>query len=157
MATQVVVVAAGTIAVGVAINQILNNGSWSWWWLASASVLAIAAQGVNQWLSIHDRPSPPTESGEPLDQRQVIPLTGAFVGRRDELAELDAALRGPGPGVVAVHGLGGIGKSTLAARYADKHRKKFRPVWWITADTPTAVEAGLAGLASALFPESSKG
>ena len=47
---------------------------------------------------------------------------GLFVGRAGELARLDAALAGPGGVVVqAVHGLGGIGKSTLAARWAAAH------------------------------------
>ncbi|WP_141580593.1 AAA family ATPase [Actinomadura sp. WMMA1423] len=96
-----------------------------------------------------------------------------FVGRGDELEELDAALRAPGGVVVAaVHGLGGVGKSTLAARYAATHAARaahtarvatgegtgldeavFNPVWWITADTAPAVQAGLAGLATALQPE----
>ncbi|WP_205718518.1 tetratricopeptide repeat protein [Actinomadura sp. WMMA1423] len=93
-----------------------------------------------------------------------------FVGRGDELDELDAALRAPGGVVVAaVHGLGGVGKSTLAARYAGTHAARaahpaaearvglgeavFDPVWWITADTAAAVQAGLAGLAAALQPE----
>ncbi|NRQ38929.1 AAA family ATPase, partial [Nonomuraea sp. NN258] len=77
-----------------------------------------------------------------------------FVGRTDELAALETALQASGPVVVAaVHGLGGIGKSTLAARYAGTHTEVFNPVWWITADSSADVQAGLAGLAGALQPE----
>ncbi|SDM57752.1 NB-ARC domain-containing protein [Nonomuraea jiangxiensis] len=82
-----------------------------------------------------------------------------FVGRGDELAELEAALRGGGEVVVvAVHGLGGVGKSTLAAHYAlmqatSRDDERLNPVWWITADSGPALEAGLAGLAVALQPE----
>ncbi|WP_141577944.1 tetratricopeptide repeat protein [Actinomadura sp. WMMA1423] len=77
-----------------------------------------------------------------------------FVGRGSELEELDAALSESAEVVVAaVHGLGGVGKSTLAARYGDRHRDRFSPVWWITADTREAVRAGLAALAVALQPE----
>ncbi|NAS20079.1 tetratricopeptide repeat protein [Herbidospora sp. NEAU-GS84] len=84
-----------------------------------------------------------------------------FVGRGEELAVLGEALPSPRPGaeptgavvVAALHGLGGIGKSTLAARYAAAHAGVFNPVWWITADTPASIEAGLAGLATALQPE----
>ncbi|NRQ34560.1 tetratricopeptide repeat protein [Nonomuraea sp. NN258] len=85
--------------------------------------------------------------------------TGVFVGRDTELAALEAALRGGRDVVVAaVHGLGGVGKSTLAARYAQAQAVRSagggpNPVWWITADSPAAVEAGLAGLAVALQPE----
>ena len=78
-----------------------------------------------------------------------------FVGRGDELAELSAVLDVEHGGVViaAVHGLGGVGKSTLAARYAVTAAGEANPVWWITADTIEAVQAGLAGLTVALQPE----
>jgi tetratricopeptide (TPR) repeat protein len=80
--------------------------------------------------------------------------TGVFVGRDEELADLAAALRG-GEEVVlaAVHGLGGIGKSTLAARYACAQLATRNPVWWITADTAGGLQAGLAALTTALQPE----
>ncbi|WP_157245547.1 FxSxx-COOH system tetratricopeptide repeat protein [Nonomuraea typhae] len=81
---------------------------------------------------------------------------GVFVGRVEELAALQQALSVAEPVVVAaVHGLGGIGKSTLAARYAAGRARAgvFNPVWWITADTPASIEAGLAALMVALQPE----
>ncbi|SPL95818.1 Putative ATP/GTP-binding protein [[Actinomadura] parvosata subsp. kistnae] len=85
--------------------------------------------------------------------------TRTFVGRGAELARLAAALHGGGEVVVAaVHGLGGVGKSTLAAHYALAQAARrdgpgLNPVWWITADSGPALEAGLAGLAVALQPE----
>lgn len=79
-----------------------------------------------------------------------IPL---FVGRDRELALLDEALAAPGQAVVhALHGLGGIGKSTLAARWATLRGTEYAPVWWITADSRAALDSGLAGLAAALQP-----
>ncbi|QXJ25777.1 tetratricopeptide repeat protein [Actinomadura graeca] len=81
-----------------------------------------------------------------------------FVGRCDELKELDLALQGPGGVVVAaVHGLGGVGKSTLAARYAAARSDSGRgyaanPVWWIAAESSDGVQAGLAGLALRVQP-----
>src|SRR5260370_23055955 len=78
---------------------------------------------------------------------------GLFVGRAHELARLDAALAGPGEVVVqAVHGLGGIGKSTLAAHWAAARARDYTLTWWITAATPTDIDAGLAALAVALQP-----
>ncbi|WP_067826024.1 tetratricopeptide repeat protein, partial [Actinomadura kijaniata] len=95
-----------------------------------------------------------------------------FVGRQGELARLDAAFTtsfdaaaaregpvaavvhqrsGPGRRVGAVHGLGGIGKSTLAAHWAATRRGEGETVWWIVADSPTAVREGLAGLGTALL------
>ncbi|WP_326641039.1 ATP-binding protein [Nonomuraea fuscirosea] len=85
--------------------------------------------------------------------------TRTFAGRGEELARLEAALRGGGEVVVAaVHGLGGVGKSTLAAHYALAQAVRpdgegLNPVWWITADSAQAIESGLAGLAVALQPE----
>ncbi|WP_125677076.1 tetratricopeptide repeat protein [Amycolatopsis sp. WAC 04182] len=78
-----------------------------------------------------------------------------FVGRTHELARLEAAVAGSGGRavVVAVHGLGGVGKSTLAARFAELHADRFAPVWWVTADSAPALESGLGELAGALAPE----
>ncbi|MFI6339901.1 FxSxx-COOH system tetratricopeptide repeat protein [Streptomyces sp. NPDC050535] len=79
--------------------------------------------------------------------------TRLFVGRTDELAELEEAFTRPGEVVVhAVHGLGGVGKSALAARWAARRHEKVR--WWITVDDAgvDAVDAGMGSLARALQP-----
>ena len=76
-----------------------------------------------------------------------------FVGRDEVLAGLRAALTAEsGMVVVTVAGLGGIGKSTLAARYAATCPGDHALLWWITADAPATIEAGLAGLAVAVQP-----
>ncbi|MFB7355995.1 tetratricopeptide repeat protein [Streptomyces gardneri] len=76
-----------------------------------------------------------------------------FVGRARELDRLDAALVAPGGTVVqAVYGLGGIGKSTLAAHWAATRAHGCAPVRWINADSEAGVQQGLAELATALQP-----
>jgi len=76
-----------------------------------------------------------------------------FVGRSAGLARLDAAQAGPGGVTVqVVHGLGGIGKSSLAAHWAAAHADDYVLTWWIISDTPASIDAGLAGLAMALQP-----
>lgn len=83
-----------------------------------------------------------------------VPGVGVFVGRHDELAQLHAALSEQSTVVVwAVHGLGGIGKSTLAARYALDHAAEFSQVVWVTADTQASLDAGLVDFAVALEPQ----
>ncbi|WP_143658493.1 ATP-binding protein [Embleya scabrispora] len=79
--------------------------------------------------------------------RRIVP----FVGRAGELGALKAAFAGAGEVVVhAVHGLGGVGKSALAAHWAATRDEQVR--WWITAEDPTKVDAGLSALARALHP-----
>lgn len=84
---------------------------------------------------------------------RIPPDTSLFVGRTDELIRLAEVLDGSGrPAVVAVHGLGGVGKSTLAARFAHRHAERFGLRWWITADSAAALDTGLADLAEVLLP-----
>ena len=86
----------------------------------------------------------------PAGLSNLPPQPGLFVGRAHELARLDAALAGPG-GVV-VHGLGGVGKSTLAARWAAARAGDYIVTWWINAATSADIDAGMAALAVALQP-----
>ena len=76
-----------------------------------------------------------------------------FVGRENALGWLDSAAQDPGVVVVqAVHGLGGVGKSALAAQWAATRAARYTLVWWITADSPAEIASGLAGLAVAVEP-----
>jgi tetratricopeptide (TPR) repeat protein len=81
-------------------------------------------------------------------------VPGVFVGREREAGLLREALRGDGGTAVvqALHGLGGIGKSTLAAHVAARHAADGHVVWWIQAHTPEAIDTGLAAFACALQP-----
>ncbi|MCX4845694.1 tetratricopeptide repeat protein [Streptomyces sp. NBC_00893] len=82
--------------------------------------------------------------------------SGVFVGREDALDRLRDMLTDSGDAAVtqtgAVHGLGGIGKSTLALHYAVRYRDAYTLVWWINAEAPELIEAGLAALATRLCP-----
>ncbi|WP_416565348.1 FxSxx-COOH system tetratricopeptide repeat protein [Nocardia testacea] len=99
------------------------------------------------WQPIAEVDAPPG-----LDNLPVKPGAG-FVGRDRELDRLDAVLSVPGQVVVqAVHGLGGIGKTTLVAHWAATRPHGHSPAWWITADTAAGVEQGLAKFAAALQP-----
>ncbi|MFE5946972.1 tetratricopeptide repeat protein [Streptomyces sp. NPDC056480] len=71
-----------------------------------------------------------------------------FVGRGAEGAVLDGESE-----TVVICGLGGVGKSSLAARWALRQAADRNPVWWITAESRADVDAGLAGLAAAMQPE----
>jgi tetratricopeptide (TPR) repeat protein len=83
------------------------------------------------------------------------PPAAVFVGREEPMARLQEGLSGGASVVVtqAVYGLGGVGKSELALRYAHAHRGDYQVTWWITAEDGSQVEAGLAGLAGRACPE----
>ncbi|MGY2119597.1 tetratricopeptide repeat protein [Nocardia gipuzkoensis] len=99
------------------------------------------------WQPIAEVDAPPG-----IDNLPVHP-GHAFVGRDAELGELDTVLAAPGRVVVqAVHGLGGIGKSTLAAHWAATRPHGHRPILWVTADTAADIQRGLAKFAAALQP-----
>jgi class 3 adenylate cyclase/tetratricopeptide (TPR) repeat protein len=68
-----------------------------------------------------------------------------FIGRDDVLAEIEQALaRNNGRvAITALHGLRGVGKTTLAAAYADRHRGDYRVTWWIRAQTALSMRADL--------------
>jgi tetratricopeptide (TPR) repeat protein len=71
-----------------------------------------------------------------------------FVGREEALAEIETALA-DGRGRVAItalHGLRGVGKTVLAAAYAEHHRAGYNAIWWIRAEADAGLRADLVGL-----------
>jgi tetratricopeptide (TPR) repeat protein len=75
-----------------------------------------------------------------------------FFGRDDALAAIEAALRRAtdGPTVAALYGLRGVGKTTLAAAYAERHRSDYRATWWIGAQTEDRMRTDLVALGTRL-------
>ncbi|ONK13785.1 tetratricopeptide repeat protein [Streptomyces sp. MP131-18] len=79
-----------------------------------------------------------------------------FVGREAELATLDAALTGTasvGRRLHTLFGLDGVGKTTLAARYATIRGAAYAQVCWLHADSAGAVDDGLSRITLALEPQ----
>jgi tetratricopeptide (TPR) repeat protein len=86
-----------------------------------------------------------------------------FIGRKKELEDLrsflladSTALIGQpvqtptGQPVQTVHGLGGVGKTELAAEYAHRYRGEYDLVWWIRAEREENIAAALIGLGTRL-------
>ena len=92
---------------------------------------------------------------KPVVHENIKP-TPSFTGREGELAQIKSALWSGGAAAVtqpaAVHGLGGIGKSTIAREYGWRERDNYAGVWWLSADRPQGavgwegVEKGLVEL-----------
>jgi len=79
-----------------------------------------------------------------------------FTGREAELVALARQLGQVRTAAVtqAIQGGGGIGKTTLAAEYAWRHRSDFEVVWWVRAEDPASLVGDYAEVAAALaLPE----
>jgi hypothetical protein len=70
-----------------------------------------------------------------------------FLGRDDDLAAIEKALASNNgrAAITALHGLRGVGKTTLAAAFAERHRDRYRATWWIRAETESTMRADLVG------------
>lgn len=79
-----------------------------------------------------------------------------FTGREELLARLrDSLSREHTAAVVqAISGMGGVGKTQLAVKYAERHAAEYDIVWWIRSELTTTIASDLAALATPLqLPE----
>jgi TIR domain/CHAT domain/AAA ATPase domain len=86
-------------------------------WATPAMVQAGSAQALFRRADGAEQLGAPTAAV--FGAGMVVRRVGEFVGRRAELRELLGVLRSVGAGVV-VHGIGGVGKSTLAAQLIEQ-------------------------------------
>ncbi|WP_165969334.1 FxSxx-COOH system tetratricopeptide repeat protein [Actinomadura sp. KC06] len=87
------------------------------------------------------------------------PATPVFLGRLDDYERLEQVLAAAGETVVvtqALYGMGGVGKSELALQFAHRSRARYEAVWWVTAESPQQVEAGLAELTRHLVQDAAR-
>ena len=80
------------------------------------------------------------------------PRNPVFTGREDMLAEVGRRLEGGPVAVVAVRGLGGMGKSQVALEYAYRMRAsgRYQLVGWVRADSAVTAAEDLAAMAPLL-------
>ena len=85
---------------------------------------------------------------------RLAPRPVFLAGREDLLAGLDGPAGrqrcGTGPRVVALCGLGGAGKTSVAVEYAHRHLAGLGVVWQFPAEDPTAMAAEFGELAALL-------
>ncbi len=71
-----------------------------------------------------------------------------FIGRERELARMQELLSPTRTrNVVAVSGLGGVGKTQLCIHYAKQHHDMYSSIFWLHAKDESTVKAGIVGLA----------
>ena len=82
---------------------------------------------------------------------RLAPRPVFLAGREGLLAELGARLAGgPGPRVVALCGLGGAGKTSVAVEYAHRHLAEVGVCWQFSAEDPALLAAEFGVLAAQL-------
>ena len=84
---------------------------------------------------------------------RLAPRPEVLAGREGLLADLDARLAGrtgPGPRVTVLCGLGGAGKTSVAAEYAHRHLAEVSVCWQFAAGDPAVLAAQFAVLAAQL-------
>jgi Tfp pilus assembly protein PilF len=75
-----------------------------------------------------------------------------FSGREKVLGDIEHHFKREGdqPAVLALVGLGGVGKTQVAAEFAWRHRKDYGVIWWLPADDSTTLALSYAQLAKHL-------
>ncbi len=107
------------------------------------------------WWAALDQPAVPAPPGTgvalPRAWRVPIPRNREFVGRDEILEALHQALVTGGTAAVqALRGMGGIGKTQVAAEYAYRNAARYRIVWWIAAEEPSLIGEQLDALSTVL-------
>lgn len=84
-----------------------------------------------------------------------IPIVSRFVARDAEMDELEQELSPTSKNelrrkVFVLHGLGGVGKTQLAAEFARKYQTSYSAIFWIDGSTKEKLQQSIAHLASRL-------
>jgi len=103
--------------------------------------------GLWLWPRNESTQAPSSGTGTRATAWNVPPRTAAFTGRDQLLADLHQRLCAGGPVVVqALHGWGGVGKTTLAIEYAHRFAEDYWLVWWVDAERAELIGEHLAAL-----------
>ena len=101
-------------------------------------------------MAVGQAPTQRATGGKPV---RLAPRPPFLAGREELLAELEARLSGgdrSGLRVVALCGLGGAGKTSVAVEYAHRHLGEVGVAWQFSAEDPTVLAAGFGELAAQL-------
>lgn len=83
-----------------------------------------------------------------------IPGTEGFTGRQEELTKIKDALHSDDSRRIAIlYGLGGIGKSQIAATYAKRNREHYSAIFWLNAQSEDSLTQSFAHIASQIHQQ----
>jgi tetratricopeptide (TPR) repeat protein len=117
---------------------------------AAAIAVGRLAQHLDRQGALQRSPAPNVKGASSPKALSNIPVTVPlhFLGRGEYLAAIDATLRNSNGrvAITALYGLRGVGKTTLAAAYAERYAANYRATWWIEAQTDPTMRADLVAL-----------
>jgi len=71
-----------------------------------------------------------------------------FTGREEVLSRIDQELKSEN--ILAIHAMGGMGKSQTATEFAYRNADDYTIIWWIHSEDPSTLSSGFASLAEPL-------
>ncbi|WNV85074.1 NB-ARC domain-containing protein [Umezawaea sp. Da 62-37] len=148
-----VVINFATAAVPPRFAQWTDDPVLMWGAVGLLLVLMIVIGAVIQWRAAGE---PVAESvvgpAELAPVHNLPPRNPAFVGRNSTFERIEAEFTGGPVAVVAMHGLGGVGKSAIALELAHRGHVsgRYSIVWWIRAEAESTLVEDLGRLAPTL-------
>ncbi|MFJ8828512.1 FxSxx-COOH system tetratricopeptide repeat protein [Micromonospora aurantiaca] len=117
----------------------------------AALVCPVIGAALAAWAGHSGEQKAVADSDPPNGRREVVynlpPRNPCFVGRDIQLAAFENGLEERTSTVVQVlHGIGGVGKTTLSTEYAYRRLERYDLVWWIDAETPSMIGGQLTSL-----------
>lgn len=85
-----------------------------------------------------------------------VPRVRSFVAREKEIEEMHQSLSsGTGRRVVVLQGLGGIGKTQIAATYIERFQQDFSAIFWLNMNDEVSIQQSFARMAGRILSQHS--
>ncbi|MFM8362225.1 MAG: CHAT domain-containing protein, partial [Haliscomenobacter sp.] len=109
---------------GIMLESEVGTDTW---------ILSVADEAHYSWkLPRELLPEPDSKFGHTLSLPSLVPEI--FLGREDDLLRIHDKLFSTGGNMLLLNGEGGLGKTSLAARYFDRYKAEYAHVAWVTSN-----------------------
>jgi tetratricopeptide (TPR) repeat protein len=113
---------------GIEIEREVDTNTW---------ILRVANESMYSWkLPREIMPQPESKFNHILTIPSIVPEV--FLGREDDLLWIHDRLFSPSDNILLLNGEGGLGKTSLAARYFDRYKAEYAHVAWVTSNKNAA-------------------